>query len=81
MTSVPNSNNQRKVLRQQLQVQREKLRRMFNPEPPSDNDAFPRSMALRMLTGKSTLMMIFLAKALPLLLRFYMARFSNKTNR
>jgi len=81
MTASEDSNEQRRVLRQQLKAQRHTLKKMFNLDPSSDNDVFPRSMALRMLTGKSTLMMIFLAKALPLLLRFYMARFSHKANK
>lgn len=69
MKAPSNLDEKRHELRQQMQHQRNELKSIFNLAPSNDGDHFPRSMTLRLLTGKSTLLMIILMKALPLLLR------------
>jgi len=76
MTITQDPDEQRKILRQHLQTQRRVLISMLNPAPAAGSDAFPRSMTMRMLSGKSTLLMLFLAEAMPLLLARYLARSS-----
>ena len=78
MTTDPNSDEQRMILRQHLQTHRRVLISMFNPGHATANgkDEFPRSMTMRMLTGRSTLLMMFLAEALPLLLARYVVKSS-----
>ena len=69
MTAPSNLDEQRSELRQKMQHQRVELKSIFNLTPPSDGDAFPRSMTLRLLTGQSTWLVIILMKLLPLLLK------------
>jgi hypothetical protein len=76
MSREPDSDEQRRVLRQHLQTHRRVLISMLNPASATGGDSFPRSMTMRMLTGKSTLLMLFLAEVLPLLLARYIARSS-----
>jgi len=77
MTMPKNSDEQRAILRQQLQSHRQLLAHRFNPGAAAGGkDTFPRSMTMRMLTGKSTVFMLMLAEALPLLLARYIAKSS-----
>ncbi len=71
-----NTDEQRKALRQQLQTHRRILISMVNPAPEACKDRFPRSMTMRMLTGKSTMVMLILAEVLPLLLARYISKSS-----
>jgi hypothetical protein len=76
MTATMNTDEQRQALRQQLQTHRRILISMVNPAPEVRNDSFPRSMTMRMLTGKSTMVMLILAEVLPLLLARYISKSS-----
>ena len=76
MSRYQDSDEQRRVLRQHLQTHRRVLISMLNPASASGGDSFPRSMTMRVLTGKSPLLMMFLAEALPLLLARYIAKSS-----
>ncbi|TVQ69536.1 MAG: hypothetical protein EA373_08510 [Oceanospirillales bacterium] len=69
MTSPTPLDEQRLELRHKMQLQRNELKTIFNLTPSDNGDNFPRSMTFRLLTGKSTLLMVILMKALPLLLR------------
>lgn len=70
---------QRFALRGHLQTQRRILISRFNPSPVATATSFPRSMTMRMLSGKSTMVMLVLAEMLPLLLVRYITRSSLKS--
>jgi len=78
MINVPDTktDEERRNIRQQLQTQRMVLISMLNPAPTKKDGSFPQSMTMRMLSGKSTLMMLFMAEALPLLMARYIAKSS-----
>jgi hypothetical protein len=78
MTNVPDTDTdeERKQIRQQLQSQRRVLISMLNPAPAVTIGSFPQSITMRMLSGKSTLVMLFMAEVLPLLLARYIAKSS-----
>lgn len=78
MTQTQNA--QCKALRQQLQSHRRELISMANPAAAASADSFPRSMTMRMLTGKSTMLMLVLAEVVPLLLARYIAKSSLRAN-
>lgn len=71
---------QYKALRQQLQSHRRALISMANPASTASAESFPRSMTMRMLTGKSTMLMLVLAEVVPLLLARYIAKSSLRAN-
>lgn len=73
MSPLPDHVAQCRELRQQLQTQRRILIGKLNPAPASATGTFPRSMMMRMFTGKSTLLMLVLAEALPVLLTRYLS--------
>lgn len=70
---------QRLALRGHLQTQRRILISRFNPPPVAAAASFPRSMTMRMLSGKSTMVMLVLAEVLPLLLVRFITRSSHKS--
>jgi hypothetical protein len=78
MTSTTLTDEQRRLIRQQIHTQRSELVDMLDLVLPAEHDVYPRSLIMRMLTGKSTLLMIFLVDVLPLLLRCYMDRHSHR---
>lgn len=79
MTDSADLDAKYRALRQQLQVQRQLLLSRLNPaRSPAADTAFPRSMTMRMLTGKSTMLMLILAEVLPLLVARYTARSSSR---
>lgn len=85
LDSTLSLDEQRQVLRGHLQTQRRILISRFNPPPavsassPSST-SFPRSMTMRMLSGKSTMVMMVLAEMLPMLLVRYISRSSHKSS-
>lgn len=80
MNTGMDSDAQRRELRQQLQTHRRVLINMVNPAPAAGTDGFPRSMTMRMLTGKSTVVMLILAKAVPMLLERYINKSSARAH-
>jgi len=87
LDSTLSLDEQRQALRGHLQTQRRILISRFNPSPalsgssPSSpsSASFPRSMTMRMLSGKSTMVMMVLAEMLPMLLVRYITRSSHKS--
>ena len=74
MKNTLDTGEQRRLLREQLHAQRVVLISMLNLVPVVGDDSFPRSMIMRMLSGKSTLLLMILAKVVPLLLARYIGR-------
>jgi hypothetical protein len=71
---------QRQALRGHLQTQRRILISRFNPPPAvTASTPFPRSMTMRMLSGKSTMFMLMLAELLPVLLLRFITKSSHKS--
>lgn len=80
MSTMIDTDARRKELRLQLQIHRRVLINMVNPAPPAGTDGFPRSMTMRMLTGKSTVVMLILAKAVPMLVERYITKSSSRAH-